>query len=91
MVFAGVYYTTLCDFRLKALNYISPVRECVDNHDMSAHIEALRIIRTRVVRSPPVWQPPYNNSTKQWAMCSVCNSDPTWPYITKVILVHSVI
>ncbi len=29
-------------------------------------------------------QPCYDHSTREWACCAVCQSDPTWPYITKV-------
>jgi len=120
----GVYSATLCDHRLTALNGIAPVALCVDNHDMSAHIEALRAIKTISTRTKPRWQvtlflslclyvcvclslfvclsacrtpiavvlrictngmqPCYDHSTKEWACCAVCQSDPTWPYITKV-------
>ena len=52
----GVYSATLCDHRLTALNGIAPVALCVDNHDMSAHIEALRAIKTICTRSKPRWQ-----------------------------------
>jgi hypothetical protein len=52
----GVYSATLCDHRLTALNGIAPVALCVHNHDMSAHIEALRAIKTISTRSKPRWQ-----------------------------------
>lgn len=82
----GVYEVSLCDYRMATLSKISLLRDSIEEHYVSAHITALRsfkLARNAVERRvAPVWQKAYDGVTRQWARCSVCQSDPTWPYIT---------
>lgn len=81
------YNATLCDHRLEALRTIVPLTSVVKNHEMSAHIEALRSMKlkqaTVPMRDGPTWEPIYSAASKAWSRCHVCLSDPLWPYITK--------
>lgn len=82
----GVYQANLCDYRVAALTKISLLRDSIDEHRVSSHITALRNHRlaSKGVQHevPPVWQKSFDENTQQWARCSVCQSDPTWPFIT---------
>ena len=82
----GIYRVTLCDYRIVSLSKISLLRDSIDEHYVKSHIEALRNykVATNAVRrtEPPKWQKSYDDESKQWAQCSVCHSDPTWPFIT---------
>lgn len=80
------YKATLCDHRLAALRSIAPLSHGVDDHKMSNHIAALRSIKMKtspVLREAPQWQNIYDSDTNRWAKCYVCDSDPTWAFITK--------
>jgi hypothetical protein len=87
----GAYRATLCTHRLPCLRRIDLYRNTVDDHHMSSHIRSIRMLKmisssadtaTAVARKPPAWQPVRDPCTNKWARCSVCHSDPTWPYIT---------
>jgi hypothetical protein len=82
----GVVRVSLCDYRVSTLSKISLLKDSIEEHHVSAHITALRsykLAKNAVQRlAPPVWQKAYDEDTRQWARCSVCQSDPTWPFIT---------
>lgn len=85
----GGYQARLCDHRLSALAEIIPIQSAVHNHQMRAHIEAMRSLRLSFTSlkkiPPPAWQPIFDSSKPDggaWARCSVCDSDPCWPYIS---------
>lgn len=82
----GVYKVSLCDYRVASLSKISLLRDSVEEHHVSAHITALRshkLAKNAIQRTdPPVWESAFDEKTQMWACCSVCQSDPTWPFIT---------
>ena len=54
-------------------------------HYMHQHVVAMRSLKLSAVMtrvSPPPWDPIYDDKTRVWSRCYVCESDPTWPYIT---------
>lgn len=81
------YNATLCDHRLVAFRSIAPLSHGVEDHKMCNHIKALRAIRhvaaTTIPTPLPTWQAAYSSADKKWSRCYVCDSDVTWPFITK--------
>jgi len=83
----SAYHAEECDSRYTGLQKINLFRNSISDHMMSAHIHALRMLKLSRhpmynVQTPPRWEPIYDSTSHEWASCSVCGSEPTWPFIT---------
>ena len=93
---SGSYRATLCDHSLPCLRRIDLYRNAVDDHHMSSHIRSIRMLKmvydpSSTISAPPTWQPVFDPPTQTWARCSVCRSDPTWPYITNGVACRALV